>query len=61
MTHHPDVQVSQSSAVSDNRQVTAMDGIFGTHSRRGWRPSVTDAMTGKVESVERHLGAPATG
>jgi uncharacterized protein (TIGR00106 family) len=26
-----------------------------------WRPSVTDAMTGKVESVERHLGAPATG
>ena len=26
-----------------------------------WRPSVTDATTGKVESVERHLGAPATG
>jgi uncharacterized protein YqgV (UPF0045/DUF77 family) len=26
-----------------------------------WRPSVTDAMTGKVESVDRHLGAPATG
>jgi uncharacterized protein YqgV (UPF0045/DUF77 family) len=24
-----------------------------------WRPDVTDALTGKVESVERHLGAPA--
>ncbi|GII25601.1 MTH1187 family thiamine-binding protein [Planosporangium mesophilum] len=23
-----------------------------------WRPAVTDAMTGKVESVERYLGAP---
>jgi Thiamine-binding protein len=27
----------------------------------GWRASVTDAMTGKVESVERHPGAPAIG
>jgi uncharacterized protein (TIGR00106 family) len=26
-----------------------------------WRPDVTDAITGKVESVERHLGAAASG
>jgi uncharacterized protein YqgV (UPF0045/DUF77 family) len=26
-----------------------------------WRPSATDALTGKVESVERHLRPPAAG